>query len=175
MPGSPPSESGSGTRDNSLDADLPPKLRLTEQEKKANHIASEKKRRQGIRDGFDRLANMVPGLEGQGRSEGIVLQGTYDYTLEQLRKRRDLIEKLDRLGVPVPQEHRDLLHDFENSGNGASRSNEWLNRERKNDKDSNREAEEDNEEEEEEEDGEPEEEGSESKTDDGQEVTARNN
>jgi hypothetical protein len=48
--------------------------RLTEQEKKNNHIASEQKRRMAIREGFDRLTEMVPGLEGQGRSESIVLK-----------------------------------------------------------------------------------------------------
>lgn len=48
--------------------------RLTEQEKKNNHIASEQKRRLAIREGFDRLTEIVPGLEGQGRSESIVLK-----------------------------------------------------------------------------------------------------
>lgn len=50
------------------------KTRLTEQEKKNNHIASEQKRRLAIREGFDRLTEIVPGLEGQGRSESIVLK-----------------------------------------------------------------------------------------------------
>lgn len=48
--------------------------RLSEQEKKNNHIASEQKRRMAIREGFDRLTEIVPGLEGQGRSESIVLK-----------------------------------------------------------------------------------------------------
>lgn len=48
--------------------------RLSEQEKKNNHIASEQKRRMAIREGFDRLTEIVPGLEGQGRSENIVLK-----------------------------------------------------------------------------------------------------
>ena len=51
----------------------PPRARLTEQEKKSNHIASEQKRRNAIRDGFDRLTELIPGCEGQGRSEGMVL------------------------------------------------------------------------------------------------------
>lgn len=51
----------------------PPRARLTEQEKKNNHIASEQKRRNAIRDGFDRLTELIPGCEGQGRSEGMVL------------------------------------------------------------------------------------------------------
>ncbi|KAK8000305.1 hypothetical protein PG990_012905 [Apiospora arundinis] len=60
------------------------KPRLTEEEKKQNHIASEQKRRQAIRDGFDRLCELVPGLEGQGRSEGLVLKRTVEYMREQL-------------------------------------------------------------------------------------------
>jgi heteromeric Ino2p/Ino4p transcription factor len=48
--------------------------RLTESEKKTNHIASEQKRRMAIREGFDRLTEIVPGLEGMGRSESVVLQ-----------------------------------------------------------------------------------------------------
>ncbi|KAF8477356.1 hypothetical protein BDZ91DRAFT_638645, partial [Kalaharituber pfeilii] len=51
----------------------PPRARLTEQEKKNNHIASEQKRRNAIREGFDRLTELIPGCEGQGRSEGMVL------------------------------------------------------------------------------------------------------
>lgn len=47
--------------------------RLTDAEKKQNHIISEQKRRQAIRHGFDRLASLVPGMEGQGRSEALVL------------------------------------------------------------------------------------------------------
>lgn len=48
--------------------------RLSEQQKKDNHILSEQKRRQAIRAGFDRLADMIPGMEGQGRSEANVLE-----------------------------------------------------------------------------------------------------
>lgn len=48
---------------------------LSPAEKKANHIASEQKRRQAIRDGFDRLTDLVPSLtRAQGRSEAIVLR-----------------------------------------------------------------------------------------------------
>ena len=43
--------------------------RLTDAEKKQNHILSEQKRRQAIRMGFDRLAAMTPGMHGLGRSE----------------------------------------------------------------------------------------------------------
>ncbi|KAK8208351.1 hypothetical protein IWZ00DRAFT_427162, partial [Phyllosticta capitalensis] len=61
----------------------PDKPRLTEEEKKNNHIASEQKRRQAIRQGFDKLASIVPGMEGQGRSEAIVLDATVKMLREQ--------------------------------------------------------------------------------------------
>lgn len=47
---------------------------LTEAEKKANHIASEQKRRQNIRLGFDQLIDIVPSLTQGNRSEAIILQ-----------------------------------------------------------------------------------------------------
>lgn len=49
------------------------KPRLSEKKKKENHIASEHKRRNAIRDGFDQLASLTPGMEGQGRSEAVLL------------------------------------------------------------------------------------------------------
>ncbi|QSZ29477.1 hypothetical protein DSL72_003991 [Monilinia vaccinii-corymbosi] len=77
------------------------KPRLSEHEKKANHIASEQKRRLAIREGFDRLADLVPGLEGQGRSESVVLKKTVDYIRIQLEERRMLMEEAAGLGVVV--------------------------------------------------------------------------
>jgi hypothetical protein len=69
-----------------MSSTLKEKPRLTEQEKKNNHIASEQKRRQAIRDGFDRLANIVPGMAGQGRSENLVLQSTLEFMKKQLEE-----------------------------------------------------------------------------------------
>lgn len=104
------------------------KPRLSEHEKKANHIASgelcvsfhlvsvcllcvwsngcdyaEQKRRLAIREGFDRLADLVPGLEGQGRSESVVLKKTVDYIRVQLEERRRLVEEAESLGVMVEE------------------------------------------------------------------------
>lgn len=84
MPGSTIPENQNGTGASPTDAQnggaglegmrkSPPRARLTEQEKKNNHIASEQKRRNAIRDGFDKLTELIPGCEGQGRSEGMVL------------------------------------------------------------------------------------------------------
>jgi len=77
------------------------KPRLSEHEKKANHIASEQKRRQAIREGFDRLTELVPGLEGQGRSESVVLKKTVDYMRAQLAERRKLVGRIEELGGQV--------------------------------------------------------------------------
>lgn len=111
------------------------KPRLTEEEKKQNHIASgkdpwsygwggtdgeelvrpdtnndmlsEQKRREAIRAGFDRLCHLVPGLEGQGRSEGLVLKKTVEYMREQLEQRRDLILRLEAEGQVVDEKYKE--------------------------------------------------------------------
>ncbi|KAL2113959.1 hypothetical protein VUR80DRAFT_1537 [Thermomyces stellatus] len=80
------------------------KSRLTEAEKRHNHVASEKKRREAIRLAFDRLTTLVPGIEGQGRSEGLVLQKTAEYLHAQLEENRRLVEELERRGGEVPED-----------------------------------------------------------------------
>ncbi|ORY57218.1 uncharacterized protein BCR38DRAFT_354762 [Pseudomassariella vexata] len=85
------------------------KPRLTEEEKKANHIQSEQKRRQAIRDGFDRLCELVPGLEGQGRSEGLVLKRSVEYMREQLERRRELVLAMEARGEPVMEKYREFV------------------------------------------------------------------
>ncbi|KAI9806501.1 MAG: hypothetical protein M1833_003688 [Piccolia ochrophora] len=82
----------------------PEKPRLTEQEKKNNHIASEQKRRQAIREGFDRLTELVPGLEGQGRSESVVLKKSVDFMRKSAEDRRRLIREIEGRGGSVPEE-----------------------------------------------------------------------
>lgn len=79
------------------------KPRLTEQEKKNNHIASEQKRRQAIREGFDDIADLVPGLKGQGRSEAIVLSGATAHIRKLLAERHRLVQQARDYGVdPKP-------------------------------------------------------------------------
>ena len=79
----------------------PDRPRLTEQEKKNNHIASEQKRRQAIRDGFDRLAALVPGMAGQGRSENAVLSAAVEHMRDQINEYHSNIEMARELGVDV--------------------------------------------------------------------------
>lgn len=66
------------------------KPRLTSEQKKKNHIESEKKRREAIRAGFERLSKIVPDCEGQARSEAVVLQRTVQYLREQLNEKESL-------------------------------------------------------------------------------------
>lgn len=66
----------------------------------------EQKRRQAIREGFDRLTELVPGLEGQGRSEGLVLHRTVKYMREQLDERRVLIERIEAAGGHVDEDFK---------------------------------------------------------------------
>ena len=68
----------------------PHKGRLTDAEKRQNHIASEKKRRDAIRAGFDKICDIVPDMKGQGRSEAIVLQATVAFMKEQVAKKEQL-------------------------------------------------------------------------------------
>lgn len=124
-----PAREGSANAGSNNDA-VEEKPRLSEHEKKANHIASgnqfphssciyfipeilapvinanhpslaEQKRRQAIREGFDRLTELVPGLEGQGRSESVVLKKTVDYMRAQLEERRRLVARIEELGGHV--------------------------------------------------------------------------
>ncbi|KAK8163676.1 hypothetical protein IWX90DRAFT_236427 [Phyllosticta citrichinensis] len=93
----------------------PDKPRLTEEEKKSNHIASEQKRRQAIRQGFDQLASIVPGMEGQGRSEAVVLEATVKYIREQYAEQLRLgqiaaAKGINPTSVPgLPETYRDTI------------------------------------------------------------------
>ncbi|KAK0337787.1 Transcription factor [Friedmanniomyces endolithicus] len=73
--------------------------RLSDQQKKKNHILSEAKRREAIRAEFDRLATLVPGMEGQGRSEAVVLQATVEFMREQVGRKEELRNEARRAGM----------------------------------------------------------------------------
>ncbi|SPO02231.1 uncharacterized protein DNG_04904 [Cephalotrichum gorgonifer] len=93
----------SASEDTHSNSQAEEKNRLTEVEKRNNHVASEKKRREAIRYAFDRLTTLVPGLEGQGRSEGVVLQRTAEFLHEQLGENQRLADELARRGADVPE------------------------------------------------------------------------
>ncbi|KAF2458262.1 hypothetical protein BDY21DRAFT_284570 [Lineolata rhizophorae] len=75
--------------------------RLTEEEKRNNHINSEHRRREGIRYEFDRLASLVPGMEGLGRSEYAVLQATVRFLRNLLEERERLLVEARSHGLDV--------------------------------------------------------------------------
>ncbi|CAG8695932.1 16459_t:CDS:2, partial [Acaulospora morrowiae] len=70
---------------------------LTEAEKKANHIASEQKRRQNIRLGFDQLVEIVPTLSQCHRSEALILQKSVEYIQQLLMQKNELKERVKSL------------------------------------------------------------------------------
>lgn len=73
--------------------------RLTTEQKKANHIESERKRRVAIRDGFEKLSNIVPDSQGQARSEGVVLGNTVKHIHNLQAKKEDLRKQSAKKGM----------------------------------------------------------------------------
>lgn len=51
-----------------------------------------------IREGFDRLTEIVPGIEGMGRSESLVLQKTVEYMRGLMEEEKELKRKVEELG-----------------------------------------------------------------------------
>lgn len=75
----------------------PARENLTEEQKRENHIKSEQKRRTLIREGFEDLNNLVPGLRGGGFSKSAVLTMSADW-LENLLQGNDVLrQRLDSL------------------------------------------------------------------------------
>jgi len=74
-----------------------PRENLTEEQKRENHIKSEQKRRTLIKEGFDDLCDMVPGLKGGGFSKSVMLNMATDWLSELLRGNDQLREQLGKL------------------------------------------------------------------------------
>ncbi|KAI9023747.1 hypothetical protein CLU79DRAFT_700802 [Phycomyces nitens] len=90
--GSPASRSRGGGRGRK-----PPHELLTEDQKKANHIASEQKRRANIRVGFDQLVDIVPTLSHCHRSESLILQKSADYIRQLIEVKNGLRDRAREL------------------------------------------------------------------------------
>ncbi|KAK4682097.1 Transcription factor [Podospora pseudoanserina] len=103
-PISPPGLNGGGG--GGEDGDKP---RLTKEQKKTNHIQSEQKRRLAIRQAYDDLCTQVPGLEGQARSEGVVLNGVVGYVRKLMLERQRMIAECEARGLEVPAGVREGL------------------------------------------------------------------
>lgn len=75
----------------------PARENLTEEQKRENHIKSEQKRRTLIREGFEDLNNLVPGLRGGGFSKSAVLIMSADWLEGLLRGNEVLRQRLEAL------------------------------------------------------------------------------
>lgn len=79
--------------------ETPKTERLTDAQRKHNHIQSERQRREAVRNGFNQLSEIVPGMADQGKSEVKVLTATVDYIAEQLKRKEELKAQAMRLGM----------------------------------------------------------------------------
>lgn len=77
------------------------KPRLTASQKNFNHKDAENKRRTAIRERFTELSEMVPGAQGQERSEQVMLGKTTDFLRDMLREQRRLEALADAQGIPL--------------------------------------------------------------------------
>ncbi|CAO0796050.1 unnamed protein product [Mucor circinelloides] len=68
---------------------------LSDDQKRANHIASEQKRRANIRIGFEKLVDIVPTLSNGHRSEALILQKSVEH-LRQLVESKTLLKEKAR-------------------------------------------------------------------------------
>ena len=82
------------------------KPRLTDQQKKTNHITSEQNRRNFLRQQFDRLSEIVPGTQGKARSEAVVLEKLVNYGHSQIEEGQRMIEEIEKMGGAVDPETR---------------------------------------------------------------------
>lgn len=70
---------------------------LTEEQKRTNHILSEQKRRNLIKQGFDELCSIVPELRGGGFSKSAMLLQAADWLEETLKGNEELRHQLSQL------------------------------------------------------------------------------
>lgn len=93
----PDSDQGHKHRKSSAPAPKPARENLTEDQKRENHIKSEQKRRTLIREGFEDLNELVPGLRGGGFSKSAVLIMAADWLEELMQGNEVLQARLDQM------------------------------------------------------------------------------
>jgi heteromeric Ino2p/Ino4p transcription factor len=77
------------------------KPRLSASQKNFNHKDAENKRRTAIRERFTELSNLVPGAEGQEKSEQVMLNKTSDYLKELLEEQARLEQLAEEKGITI--------------------------------------------------------------------------
>ncbi|KAK9767302.1 Transcription factor [Basidiobolus ranarum] len=108
-----PTLKGNNTRPPGRGKKAPHEL-LSEKEKKANHIASEQKRRQNIRLGFEQLVDIVPTLSQCHRSESAILQKSVEYIHQLIAQRQQLKQRIRELRVSAG-DPSNMIDDFSSS------------------------------------------------------------
>ncbi|KAF9212581.1 hypothetical protein BGZ59_006583 [Podila verticillata] len=81
----------------------PYKELLTEEEKRANHIASEQKRRNTIRNGFKDMTDIIPDLKDINSSKSTILFKAVDFIKYLEKRNKTLQEKADLLESRLQQ------------------------------------------------------------------------
>lgn len=104
-----PKRSRSGTRE-----------LLTEEEKRANHIASEQKRRNTIRKGFKEMTEIIPTLKNINNSKSTILFKAVEYIKHLDKRNRNLREKIASLQMRVEVKRRMGALGGTGSGGGLS-------------------------------------------------------
>ncbi|KAF9971691.1 hypothetical protein BGZ73_005264, partial [Actinomortierella ambigua] len=84
----------------------PYKELLTEEEKRANHIASEQKRRNTIRNGFKDMTEIIPELRDVNSSKSTILFKAVDFIKQLERQNRILQDKASRLESRLEMRNR---------------------------------------------------------------------
>ncbi|KAG0226597.1 hypothetical protein BGW42_003508 [Actinomortierella wolfii] len=84
----------------------PYKELLTEEEKRANHIASEQKRRNTIRNGFKDMTEIIPELRDVNSSKSTILFKAVDFIKQLERQNRLLQDKASRLESRLEMRNR---------------------------------------------------------------------
>ncbi|KJZ80392.1 hypothetical protein HIM_00242 [Hirsutella minnesotensis 3608] len=96
---SPPADTAANgrRRKSTVNGPKAPRENLSEEQKRENHIRSEQKRRTLIKEGFDDLGELVPGLKGGGFSKSTTLAMAADWLEDLLRGNKALSAQLAAL------------------------------------------------------------------------------
>ncbi|XP_044724563.1 helix-loop-helix DNA-binding domain-containing protein [Hirsutella rhossiliensis] len=96
---SPPADAAANGRRRKSTANgaKPPRENLSEEQKRENHIRSEQKRRTLIKEGFDDLGELVPGLKGGGFSKSTTLSMAAEWLEDLVRGNKTLSAQLAAL------------------------------------------------------------------------------
>lgn len=94
-----PGGNGAGARKQS--DPKPSRVNLTEEEKKMNHIRSEQKRRNQIKEGFADLTELMPDAASAGPSKCTILAKAVEWVSELIDGNNKLREQLKAIGAPI--------------------------------------------------------------------------